>query len=649
MRRLHDVLLVQLANVEFDERWRVLYAAANMFVLIGAKGCCLAAYAYLAKATNFEVASSQRKRSRSLQPTDSLGASWSSSRITEHYTPARSTCYRCRMLPTLRAARFATPLFVTASLCSALVPATARQPAGIHKIAHVVIIMQENRSFDTYFGTFPGADGIPMRNGVPTVCVPDPAKGGCIKPFRTAKDINSGGPHGARAAIADVDGGRMDGFVGEAERGRKRCGPDDPDCGGGGKPDASDVMGYHDGRDLTNYWRYATEFVLQDRMFEPNASWSLPAHLFMVSEWSASCRRANDPMSCVSDLNMKGARPPDSAAKRNPVTACAAGTHRRKCERTLRRYGFAPEMAAHIGSMLAQDCNLPTGLFVTPSASSAEAFATRLRRCKDSIGRSGLADEVKRRLLQAVAKFAAPDYAWTDLTYLLFRNHVSWKYYVMKGSEPDCEDDNKIECAPVRQRADTPGIWNPLPFFDTVRQDRQLGNIVALAQFFHDAKSGSLPAVSWINPASKVSEHPPASVSAGQAYVTGLINAIMQGPDWKSTAIFLTWDDWGGFYDHVVPPKIDANGYGLRVPGLVISPFAKRGYVDHQVLSFDAYNKFIEDVFLGGARIDPATDGRRDSRPGVRENAPQLGDLRNDFDFAQPPRSPVILAVGRTY
>jgi phospholipase C len=123
----------------------------------------------------------------------------------------------------------------------------------------------------------------------------------------------------------------------------------------------------------------------------------------------------------------------------------------------------------------------------------------------------------------------------------------------------------------------------------------------------------------------------------------------MQGPDWKSTAIFLTWDDWGGFYDHAVPPKIDANGYGLRVPGLVISPFAKKGYIDHQVLSFDAYNKFIEDDFLGGVRIDPATDGRRDSRPGVRENAPQLGDLRNDFDFAQLPRPPIILAAGRAH
>jgi Phosphoesterase family len=86
----------------------------------------------------------------------------------------------------------------------------------------------------------------------------------------------------------------------------------------------------------------------------------------------------------------------------------------------------------------------------------------------------------------------------------------------------------------------------------------------------------------------------------------------MQGPAWSSTAIFLAWDDWGGFYDHVVPPHVDINGYGLRVPGIVISPYAKQGYIDHQTLSFDAYVKFIEDDFLSGQRIDPQTDGRPD-------------------------------------
>lgn len=234
------------------------------------------------------------------------------------------------------------------------------------------------------------------------------------------------------------------------------------------------------------------------------------------------------------------------------------------------------------------------------------------------------------------------DYAWTDLTYLLHKANVSWAYYVAPGTQPDCDDD-AASCAPVRQGAKSPGIWNPLPNFDTVQQDGQLSNIQSVNNFYTAAKNGTLPAVSWVTPNGKESEHPPALVSVGQTYVTGLINAIMQGPDWDSTAIFLAWDDWGGFYDHVVPPVVDENGYGLRVPSLVISPYAKQGYIDHQTLSFDAYLKFIEDDFLNSQRIDPRTDGRPDPRPNVREDASILGNLLADFDFSQTPRPPVIL------
>ena len=115
---------------------------------------------------------------------------------------------------------------------------------------------------------------------------------------------------------------------------------------------------------------------------------------------------------------------------------------------------------------------------------------------------------------------------------------------------------------------------------------------------------------------------------------------------WQSTAIFLSWDDWGGFYDHVIPDKAlgDHDSYGFRVPGLLISPWVKsKGYIDHQTLSHDAYLKFIEDLFLGGQRLDPKTDGRPDPRPTVRENVAILGDLLNDFDFSQAPRAPLVL------
>ena len=448
---------------------------------------------------------------------------------------------------------------------------------GIHKIKHIVVIMQENRSFDSYFGTFPGADGIPATNGVPTVCVNDPQTGQCVAPYPDHADVNGGGPHSAPNATADINGGQMNGFIAQAESGRKGClVPTDPACTNSAKPD---VMGYHTESDIPNYWTYAKDFVLQDHMFEPNASWSLPAHLFLVSEWSAYCTEEDNPSSCVNALQTRPVERPQNA----------------------------------------------------PAVYGGEA------------GPKNSGVNAKRPNKAVVA--GQPDYAWTDLTYLLHRDHVSWGYYVVSGTEPDCENPAAETCAAVSQNANTPGIWNPLPWFDTVRADHQLGNIQDVGNFYSAAKKGTLPSVSWVTPSGEVSEHPPAPVSYGQSYVTSLINAVMHSPDWSSTAIFLAWDDWGGFYDHVVPPSVDVNGYGLRVPGIVISPYAKQGYIDHQTLSFDAYDKFIEDDFLRGQRLNPATDGRPDPRPDVRENEKILGNLENDFDFSQSPRPPLVLPV----
>jgi hypothetical protein len=226
-----------------------------------------------------------------------------------------------------------------------------------------------------------------------------------------------------------------------------------------------------------------------------------------------------------------------------------------------------------------------------------------------------------------------PLYAWTDLTYLLHKNNISWGYYTERGDAADTDEGA------------TQLIWNPLPLYTDVQQDGQQSNVQDVSNFFTAAAKGTLPAVSWVIPNAQDSEHAPNLITDGQAYVTNIVNAVMQSPDWQSTAIFVTWDDWGGFYDHVVPPVVDGLGYGIRVPGLVISPWAKRGLIDHQTLSFDSYLKFIEDDFLGGQRLDPKSDGRPDSRPDVRENAPILGNLINDFDFSQTPLSRLILPL----
>src|SRR6266542_717014 len=227
--------------------------------------------------------------------------------------PARDPGEPCAM----RAPRAWRPVAVglvflaqAASSCTGIVgtsPSGAVADAGIHKIRHVIVIMQENRSFDSSFGTFPGADGIPMRDGRPVPCLPEPGGSGCVRPTHDARDRNVGGPHQAGDARADIDGGRMDGFVrravGAIRSHRCRTSPGitlEPGCGGGLR---LDVVDYHDDREIPNYWTYARRFVLQDHMFAPNLGWSLPSHLFMVSGWSARCSDPRDPATCQSALD----------------------------------------------------------------------------------------------------------------------------------------------------------------------------------------------------------------------------------------------------------------------------------------------------------------------------------------------------------
>jgi phospholipase C len=423
---------------------------------------------------------------------------------------------------------------------------------GIHKIRHVIVIVQENRSFDSYFGTYPGADGIPMKHGVPTTCSRDPVTQRCLRPYYDTSTIDSGGPHNVGNEQADVNGGRMNGFVGQAVRAHSRtCDKQvlDPSC----TIDVRhpDVMGYHDYHQIPNYWSYARHYVLQDHFFASNDGWSEPMHEAIVSGWSALCTSPTDPMNCQSSADKTG--------------------------QVVRR----PDLLA---------------------------------------------------------------YPWTDLTWLLYHHDVSWAYYISAGESPDCAD-GVMGCRFRPQSASTPSIWNPLPRFSDVRQTHQANHVQDTSLFFKAARTGRLPAVSWVMPNYAQSEHPPASIERGQAWVTSVINAVMRSKDWRSSAIFLTWDDWGGFYDHVKPPRVDSLGYGIRVPGLVISPYARHSFIDHQVLTPDAYLKFIEDDFLGSQRIDPKTDGRPDSRPDVRENEPILGDIRADFNFRQRPRPPMVLKL----
>jgi phospholipase C len=466
-------------------------------------------------------------------------------------------------------AAFGVPDAVASREPFAMAELSAERPidptAGIGNIDHLIFVVQENRSFDHYFGTFPGAEGLPRdEDGRFTVCVPDPPTGGCRTPYHDTNGYDLGGPHGQWASRIATHRGRMDGFIKAFRaKGTPCTNSRDPDwtCGkatpGPGRARGGhgrrahrgtpDVMGYHTANEIPNYWAYAERYLLQDHMFAPSDSWTLPSHLYLVSGWSAVCADPTVASTCSSEA--------DDPAQ---------------------WWELSPQ---------------------SPNP-----------------------------------------YGWADITWLLHRQGVSWAYYVGPGS---------CVARPCPERV--PGITvpaqNPLPGFQTMEATGQIGNVRANTEFFEAAAAGELPSVSWVMPMMDRSEHPPDSIERGQAWVTRVVNAVMKGPadQWLHTAIFLTWDDWGGFYDHVPPIKIDDNGYGIRVPGILISPYAKTGSIDSQTLSFDAYLKLIEDRFLGGQRLDGQNDGWPDPRPGSREEAVQLGDLSLEFDWTQEPIPPLIL------
>jgi phospholipase C len=425
-------------------------------------------------------------------------------------------------------------------------------PPRVGKIEHIVFVMQENRSFDHYFGMFPGADGFTLDSkGKPTNSNPDPnLSGKLVKAFHLPEDSNSGGSHDNIAFTTCFNGGKMDGFIQSAETSTMGCAdPETPTCTNGMLVDA---MGYKTDQEIPNYWAYAKAFTLQDRLFEDIATWSWPEHQFVVSAWAANCA-SSDPKSCVVRSNDDQAPQQDS------------------------------------------------GVY----------------------------------------------FSWTPLTYLLDKSKVSWKYYLSEGTAPDCET-GKQNCPPTSllPLQPVPTIWNPLPFFEVITaKNEQVTNVVDFNAFYKDVKAGTLPQVSWLVPNHDVSEHPPSLVSEGQAFSTAIINTIMQDETlWSTTVIFLYWDDWGGFYDHVPPPAAaDSYGFGFRTPGIILSPWVKPHHIDHEAATFDAFTKFIEDTFLSGQRLDPKTDGRPDPRSVVRENLPQTGDLRLDFDFTQKPNKPLVL------
>jgi len=196
---------------------------------------------------------------------------------------------------------------------------------------------------------------------------------------------------------------------------------------------------------------------------------------------------------------------------------------------------------------------------------------------------------------------------------LLEEKNISWKYYMGTLDSVLSQDPNK---------------WNPFLCFKQYR--KIFDNVVGLREFYKDAKQDNFPAVSWIIAEVEASEHPPANIRVGMNHVTNIINAIMESPSWKESAIFIAWDDNGNFFDHYRFEPTDEFGPGPRVPALIISPYAKKGYIDHTAYDATSPLKFIETIF--GLESLNSRDGKS-------------ADMMNAFDFKQPPRDPVFLEV----
>jgi phospholipase C len=379
----------------------------------------------------------------------------------------------------------------------------AGTPNDISVIQHIVFIVKENRTFDHYFGTYPGANGattakVSTGQTINLLHAPDPPP----------RDISG---HGWFDAKDGVNGGNMDMF--------------DTIAGANAN---SDLLGLSQltQQDIPNYFLYAQHFVLGDNMFSSLQGASFANHLYTVGAQSG------------------GAFTVPSPANQNS-------------------WGC--------------DANPGTSVFVWDD------------------------DDIVTDPFPCLEFNTLPD--------ALESAGVSWTFYSPNQGMPGY-------------------TYSVLDGINHIRNGPLWSHVVSDSQFNQDAKTGSLPAVSWITTADTVNEHPPSSACGGENWTVNTLNTLMQGPAWSTTAVFIVWDDFGGFYDHVPPPVVDKFGLGPRVPLLVISPYAIAGKITHTQYEFSSVLKFIEERF----GIPPLTS--RDAT---------ANDLTDAFDFNQKPLAPFIL------
>jgi phospholipase C len=375
--------------------------------------------------------------------------------------------------------------------------------SACNPIRHVVIIVKENRTYDSMFGTFPGG------NGATTFRTPS----GKIRPLlhqpdRTYGDIAHGWPY----AIQAYDGGKMDRF--SKTQAAIQLGQD-----------VADSQLYQS--DIPNYWTYARTFTLADNFFSSVMGPSFPNHLYTVAAQDA-----------------------DTAS--NPANSWG--------------------------------CDGSPGSWVL------------------QITRKGVRRDDH-----------PPCFDFHTVVDALDSRHIPWKYYAPR---PGQAGYNWLVLRAIKHIRFGPD-WKQ--------------RVVPFTAFATNAAAGKLPAVSWLTPPFPSSDHPGRSICAGENWTVDQVNAVMSNQEeWQHTAIVLTWDDWGGFYDHVAPPRGPNPHitYGFRVPAIVISPYARAGYVDHTFYTFTSMIRLIEDAY---------------GLPTMTHQDAAANDMSGAFDFSQPPAPSVPL------
>ncbi len=407
--------------------------------------------------------------------------------------------------------------------------ATAQGHKSSSLIQHVVIMIQENRSFDNLFATFPGADG--ATYGYYLKKLP----GGKTKSVKIALkkaplpglDVD----HGWKAYVQDYDGGKMDGFNLAGIDGNGHAG--------------TFPYQYVDPTQIQSYWTLAQQYALADEMFQTQGSGSFTAHQDLIAGTTAI-----DSSDSLIDYPSESANWGCGARKGTTTTLLTV-----------------------------------TGVYELDKG-----------------------------------PFPCLTYPTGTLRDLLDAHGVSWKYYTPK------------------YKADTVGaLWNAFAAIDAVKNGPEWKTNISMPQtnIFNDITNGQLPAVSWLIPDQVDSDHPhPHGQDTGPAWVAQVVNAIGTSGYWNSTAVIVLWDDWGGYYDHKVPPFFDtAGGLGFRVPMIVVSPYVPPGTIANTQYEFGSILKFVEETFALGSL------GTTDAR------ATSIGNM---FNFNQRARTFRLIKANRT-